>query len=91
MKHPLSDEAFLDWLERQPINGEYEYLSNSDCAYARYLKWVGISFRSIGGHDWKDLSGKNHLLSKGVRYALSGGRTLTFGSAAERLRHALSQ
>lgn len=40
MKHPLSTEAFADFLGRQPADRQYMYNAIVDCPIARYLRSV---------------------------------------------------
>lgn len=43
MRHPLSIEALVDWLETK--SGPYEYVNAADCLAAQYFKSIGMQYQ----------------------------------------------
>lgn len=42
MKNPLSLDAFIDWLEKQPAEREYDWWCPLSCLLAQYAKHIGF-------------------------------------------------
>lgn len=86
MRHPLSVEAFADWVKRQPRDQEYEYGKCQGCAYYQYLKWAGIDVWSVGDDYWRhrDNMNKKHPIPLAIDRAVCMGRW-TYGALADRL------
>lgn len=55
MRHPLSLEAFTDWLATMPADGTYTYTAPTECLNAQYLRHVGfVNFFSVGPNTWSE-------------------------------------
>jgi hypothetical protein len=44
---PLSTASFVTWLERQPADSEYNFLSCKECAIAQYAQSLGKDYYDI--------------------------------------------
>lgn len=99
-KAPFSNEAFLDWLQRQPPDGHYWFLSNSNCAIAQYLHSLGFSEARVSGWTWREhmYARTKHRIPRIWNRALNTGRKSEwfgfrgrFGLAAERLKRLMAE
>jgi hypothetical protein len=43
----LSTEAFIGWLEKQPADGEYNFLNCFECAIGQYAQSIGKDYYDI--------------------------------------------
>lgn len=84
-ENKLTAGAFLGWVETQPPERSYPYLSSTRCACAQYARTIGVDFPTafltsqLTGF-WRRM---NDVASQ------SGGnprQEWTFGALAERLR-----
>lgn len=106
MSRPIfSDEAFADWLAKQPAGGAYSYMNpmgKCDCLIAQYLRaqgmpdcYVGITHWWIG--DIGDLKGQKLLpngwneVARGPGPATIAGEHWTYGAALNRLREHMAK
>lgn len=80
MRNPLSIEAFADWLEKQPPEGEYDYCSFSRCAISQYCRWLGF----------KDVWTSARIGFELAHHAVVDCDPQTFGAAAARAREAIN-
>lgn len=88
MRHPLSDEAFLGWMEKQGRR-TYSWSDPHKCAVCQYFDSFGFDYEAVNMTHWFDRADRCHRLpenwSKAV-FSKPGTRT-TFAQAAKRLRH----
>jgi hypothetical protein len=82
---PFSLSALVAWLEKQPGETEYDFLSCDDCLVARYL-------RDVMG--WDDPSGKtrfaSHFGGSGNYFRIACDGAWTLGAALIRARSLLT-
>lgn len=94
MQNLLTPTAFLAWVEKQPVDKAYNYISNGDCPIAQYLKFIAIpNFSGVGGWgNWYTLeeNGKpiEHASFIDTDLISSDSKGETFGNLASRLRAA---
>jgi hypothetical protein len=94
LRHRLSLASLIGWLEQQPTNGRYYYLSNRNCLLARYFRSAGLRPAFIGGWSWKS-GDTTRRLPMALRMVARApidrqhwfGLRDTFGEALERARN----
>lgn len=74
-------EGFIAWLEKQPADGEYDWINPQKCACAQYAAFLGVTQWSKNmAHDpWYQLN----------RIAFGYSDTATFGRCLTRAKAAL--
>ena len=102
MRNPLSTEALVAWLEKQPADQAYDYDNCQECLFGQYLAHIG--FNVALGHVYisgTDAAGKRivRTLPKGWHHIARAGRIehigrppppeWTFGKALERAKKLL--
>lgn len=87
MKNMLTVEAFAEWCEKQPADGEYDYAEPQDCPIAQFLRANGFPEARVNSVDWResDRTYDYHNLPRGFDDAVIESPR-TFGSLAQRLR-----
>lgn len=92
MRHPLTLEAFAEWLEKQPPMQEYNFIDSQGCAIFQYLQSSGFKPAGVGGGYWRTdtevFPFDEHLLKMEDAVQTYGERT--FGAAARRARELLA-
>lgn len=84
MQNPMSTEALVTWLEKQPAGGRYSYVCGDRCLMAQYLRAAGFTVCDVNPRSWRDYT-TSHRLPKGWDWVARGsGRT--YGQALERAR-----
>ena len=96
MRNPLSLEAFADWLEKQPGEKKYKYISATQCLICQYFNAIGLDFIALDSRAWCDHNYEDHKLPDHFNDIAHGvGDDLwtrhTFGSAARRARELLKE
>jgi hypothetical protein len=84
---PLTVEAFIRWLEINPVDREYEWHDVEGCLLCLYLREV-FGVQSPAGETWNGVGGfgKNTLNGDFKYFAICGEKPWTFGAALERAR-----
>lgn len=79
---------FLAWLGAQDPRGAYSYCHCTDCAFARFLRFIGVHDPSVGGDYWRvGSSDLRYDLDPRVARSLPGcAGPMTYGALAQRLR-----
>ena len=80
--------GFDRWLQKQPPDEYYEYVSNTDCPIGLYLKSIGHTEIEVEGWGiWRSDQGKGQFakIAEVLNPSLGGART--YGAALERLRY----
>ena len=85
MRNPLSTEALVDWLAKQPAKGRYSYDANCGCLLHQYLTNVGFSDVVVGGYNWDDARGRDHRLPDGWN-DIAVRSPCTYGAALRRAK-----
>lgn len=87
----LSEARIIAWLEKQPADGEYNYMDTDDCCICQYLKSQGKMGVGAGGNYayYNGTDGKKKIedLPDWIEDALILG---TFGSVLSAIRHFVS-
>lgn len=84
-------ESLIAWLERQPGDQEYCYISNDGCLLAQYFMAQGLQRVNIGGWgNWLVKGRPQPKLPKSFWQHVSKGSPRTFGAALTRARAALA-
>lgn len=87
MKDPLTLEAFMEWVDKQPAELEYNWSSFTECPIASYSRFIGMDDCS-----WADTPSlvKMHEYNgdDSVGYKLME-RPQTYGALSQRL-HAIA-
>ena len=92
MRHPMENKSFVEWLERQPPEKEFDYDNGNTCAICQYFQAVGIDFKVVQPAHWQDHQGTFHKLPVGWNDAARANRCQarqTFGEAAKKARATL--
>ena len=76
---------FIAWLETQPPETEYEYISNTDCLIARFFRATGEPFEKVLGWSYVRPDGSEALISQELTHACAS-EPLTYGDALARAR-----
>jgi hypothetical protein len=96
VRHPITLEAFADWLERQPAERAYNYTDPYACPIAQYLQAQGVPAYGVTHNLWHDANCVSHEFDDRMREAAIGewdrprGERWTFGQAARRARELLN-
>lgn len=88
MRHPLSLEAFTDWLATMPADGEYDYTACMTCAFSQYLTAIGLKPAGVGPGYWRQRGAdslRHRPLPDGVEEIVYT-TPWTFGAALSRAR-----
>ena len=85
----MSVEGLIHWLEKQPAEMDYSYLSVTDCLLARYFKACGYWGVMCGGKTWNNWTLFSRQLPKDF-FGISVGVPCTYGAALKRARAVLS-
>lgn len=83
---PLSLEALIAWLEKQPASIEYDYTDPRDCLLCRYFKAHGYSNPAISGAEMDHDGGHTYfpdIFRKIANDSLDGEN---YGAALKRAR-----
>lgn len=86
MRPIFDDKSLIEWLAKQPSEGEYDYGDCGRCLLARYFTSVGIQDVHVNSTHLND----NRALPSGWDQVASM-RPWTFGAAAARARLYLSR
>lgn len=91
MRHPLSLEAFAEWLTTMPADQWYDYCDPWNCAVAQYRQFLGVP---VAVHyDGAALDGGGPSMDPRVMEVVhheNGSKERTFGAALERARMQLT-
>ena len=83
-RNPLSDEAFIGWLEQQEPEARYAYTDGCGCALFHYFGAAGLRPARIGGCTWTDVDGAAHEIPpRWIRPLEQKPRT--YGALAQRI------
>jgi hypothetical protein len=93
MKDLFSKAAFLDWVEKQPADREFDITRTDLCAVGQYAKSLGFSMGSTP--DFEIQTGGRPIpirgLTERIMYGRQGERGVhTFGELARRLREEIA-
>lgn len=84
MQHPFSIETFRSWCLTQPEHRRYCYDDCYNCAFAQYLRSIGLDAHVQSDH-WRLVeTRKSYPLPPGLNDAVAA-RPWTFGALAARL------
>lgn len=83
---PFTLESLIAWLEKQPANGEYEFISHMKCALAQWLRSIDPEAESshMKSSYCYDVDGASHDFESFKD--IVGTLPYTFGAALERAR-----
>ncbi len=95
MRHPLSLEAFAQWLEQQPAAEQYDFPNPYECAICRYLDHIGLARSrvdtdTIYGPDGNPIMALPEYWNDVSKSCQINGLS-TFGAAAARARALLGR
>lgn len=91
MKHPITAEAFTEWVGRQPPEQEYNFANPSICAIGQYATLLGVDWVFVqdrlcrpGREGWW-MSPVGKALTDAKFRLTRGGLFDTFGALHKRL------
>jgi hypothetical protein len=87
---PLSVEALIAWLERQPAATVYEYCNPRDCLLCRYFRDLGYEDVSIAWDTMYHQSGEV-VFPRAFHWDISNDEGQTYGAALKRARAVASR
>lgn len=92
MRSPFELRSLIEWLEKQPADGEYNYCDPHNCLLSQYFRGVGLPVSQVGAFDWIDTRGVKHNLPAGFKTTSQGiGLHWHFGAALIRARALLAE
>lgn len=98
MRHPLSTESLVAWLEKQPAEGRYDFRNPYNCLLCQYFRDMGLPVVSVIPDGWREkweAGHRLHPLPEGWNKVAEGKpwdeSTRGFGSALERARELLAK
>lgn len=86
MRHPLSLEAFTDWLATMPADETYQYCYNGSCAIAQYLRACGFRNAYVDPFNWSERPGGPTKRLPHHWNDIAWTEPWTFGAALSRAR-----
>ena len=84
----FSVEGLISWLERQPLETEYDFTDITDCLLCRYGRARGLDVNSAGSNTISHRSGGRIIVSTVFPddTCIAGTRPYTYGAALARAK-----
>lgn len=53
MRSPFELQSLIDWLDKQPARGKYDYSEPQACLICQYFDAIGIRYDTVDPYHWR--------------------------------------